>query len=89
MCAHPAAAGHGLPAAVRGRPAAPHQGHHQPGGHRANLAVAVALLLWASRAKGRARLGVYLPGNWDVPFGIVLVLDRLSALMLVLTAWWR
>lgn len=30
-------------------------------------------------------IGVYLPGNWQAPFGIVLVLDRLSALMLVLT----
>ncbi len=30
--------------------------------------------------------GVYLLGNWPAPFGIVLVLDRLSALMLVLTA---
>ncbi len=30
-------------------------------------------------------IGVYLPGNWQVPFGIVLVVDRLSALMLVLT----
>ena len=29
---------------------------------------------------------VYLLGNWPAPFGIVLVLDRLSALMLVLTA---
>ncbi|RPI45542.1 MAG: monovalent cation/H+ antiporter subunit D [Betaproteobacteria bacterium] len=28
----------------------------------------------------------YLVGNWPAPFGIVLVLDRLSALMLVLTA---
>ena len=28
---------------------------------------------------------VYLLGNWPAPFGIVLVLDRLSALMLVLT----
>ena len=32
-----------------------------------------------------AAIGVYLPGNWPVPFGIVLVVDRLSALMLVLT----
>ncbi|MDO4682523.1 MAG: monovalent cation/H+ antiporter subunit D [Lautropia sp.] len=31
-------------------------------------------------------LGIYLPANWQVPFGIVLVLDRLSALMLLLTA---
>jgi formate hydrogenlyase subunit 3/multisubunit Na+/H+ antiporter MnhD subunit len=30
-------------------------------------------------------IGVYLPGNWPCPFGIVLVLDRLSALMLLLT----
>ncbi len=29
---------------------------------------------------------VYRLGNWEAPFGIVLVLDRLSALMLVLTA---
>lgn len=30
--------------------------------------------------------GVYLLGNWAAPFGIVLVLDALSALMLLLTA---
>ncbi|MCA0256214.1 MAG: monovalent cation/H+ antiporter subunit D [Proteobacteria bacterium] len=30
--------------------------------------------------------GVYLLGNWPAPFGIVLVLDRLSALMVLLTA---
>lgn len=29
---------------------------------------------------------VYLLGNWAAPFGIVLVLDRLSAIMLLLTA---
>ena len=32
------------------------------------------------------RCGVYLLGNWPPPFGIVLVLDRLAALMLLLTA---
>ncbi|CAM5223040.1 Multicomponent K+:H+ antiporter subunit D OS=Castellaniella defragrans OX=75697 GN=HNR28_003567 PE=3 SV=1 [Castellaniella defragrans] len=31
-------------------------------------------------------IGVYLLGNWPAPFGIVLVVDRLSALMLGLTA---
>jgi len=31
------------------------------------------------------RIGVYLLGNWRAPFGIVLVLDRLAALMLALT----
>ena len=30
--------------------------------------------------------GVYLTGNWAAPFGIVLVVDRLSALMLVLAS---
>ena len=43
-------------------------------------------LLWQVQAQGTpAAFGIYLPGNWSVPFGIVLVLDRLSALMLVLT----
>ena len=50
------------------------------------LAVALALLAWTARS-GTASLGVYLPGNWPAPFGIVLVLDRLSALMLVLTSF--
>lgn len=31
-------------------------------------------------------LGIYLPANWQVPFGIVLVLDRLSSAMLFLTS---
>ena len=31
-------------------------------------------------------VGVYAIGNWPAPFGIVLVVDRLSALMLLLTA---
>lgn len=31
-------------------------------------------------------VGVYALGSWPAPFGIVLVVDRLSALMLVLTA---
>ncbi len=47
------------------------------------LAVAVALLLRA-QAEGPAAFGIYLPGNWPVPYGIVLVADRLSALMAVL-----
>ncbi len=49
----------------------------------AGLAVAIALLLQV-QADGPAAFGVYLPGNWPVPFGIVLVADRLSALMAVL-----
>ncbi|WP_199792779.1 monovalent cation/H+ antiporter subunit D [Melaminivora suipulveris] len=50
------------------------------------LLVAVALLRWAHHSAGATGMGVYLEGNWAAPFGIVLVLDRLSALMLVLTS---
>lgn len=48
----------------------------------ATLSVAIVLL----RLADTSTTGVYLVGNWPAPFGIVLVLDRLSALMLVLTA---
>ena len=44
--------------------------------------IAVALLLAASTGA----IEVYEVGNWRAPFGIVLVLDRLSALMVLLTA---
>ncbi len=50
------------------------------------LALAIVLLLWVDRQDAASAFGVYLPGNWPVPFGIVLVVDRLSALMLVLTS---
>lgn len=50
-----------------------------------SLAAAVALLVWVSRQDAAAAFGIYLPGNWPVPFGIVLVADHLSALMAVLT----
>ncbi|NWB45339.1 monovalent cation/H+ antiporter subunit D [Pseudomonas gingeri] len=43
------------------------------------------LLLIGTQAGETGSIGVYLPSNWQVPFGIVLVVDRLSALMLVLT----
>ncbi len=47
--------------------------------------LAVALMLLQRVAEGdAAAAAVYLPGNWPVPFGIVLVADRLSALMAVL-----
>jgi multicomponent Na+:H+ antiporter subunit D len=46
------------------------------------LAVSVALLLLAD-AEGAAALSV---GGWPVPLGVVLVVDRLSALMLVVAA---
>jgi multicomponent K+:H+ antiporter subunit D len=47
----------------------------------AGLLVSVALLLWVN-AHGPV---AHLPGNWRAPFGIALAIDRLSALMLVLT----
>ena len=50
------------------------------------LVIACALLLWAHQQGEPATMGVYLPGNWPAPFGIALALDRLSALMLVLTS---
>jgi len=43
------------------------------------------LLVWVQQAGTTGSIGVYLPGNWEAPFGIVLVVDHLSALMLVLT----
>jgi multicomponent K+:H+ antiporter subunit D len=54
----------------------------------AGLLVAAALLLWVHHDNAPGAFGVYLPGNWPVPFGIVLVVDRMSALMLVLPAAW-
>lgn len=50
------------------------------------LLVAMALLGWVNSYGVPAAIGVYLPSNWDVPFGIVLAVDRLSALMLVLSS---
>ncbi|MEN2397461.1 monovalent cation/H+ antiporter subunit D [Pseudomonas halotolerans] len=49
------------------------------------LGIAMLLLYWTQDQALPASIGVYLPGNWQAPFGIVLVVDRLSALMLVLT----
>lgn len=45
------------------------------------LAIAMALLVSATNTPAQA----YFLGHWPAPFGIVLMLDRLSALMLVLT----
>ena len=46
------------------------------------LAVALGLTLHAASGT----IEIYELGNWPAPFGIVLVLDRLSALMVLLTA---
>lgn len=52
-------------------------------------AVAIVLLRLVNAqptATASAHIGVYHVGGWPAPFGIVLVVDRLSALMLVLTS---
>jgi multicomponent K+:H+ antiporter subunit D len=49
------------------------------------LGISIALFMWVQKSGSTGSIGVYLPGNWEVPFGIVLVVDHLSAMMLVLT----
>lgn len=48
--------------------------------------VSVGLLTMADSEHWPAGIGVYLASNWAAPFGIALVVDKLSALMLVLTS---
>ena len=50
------------------------------------LVISITLLAWTDQAGAPVTMGVYLPGNWPAPFGITLALDRLSAMMLVLTS---
>ncbi len=50
------------------------------------LGIAIALVYWVHHYNGTGAIGVYLPSNWQVPFGIVLAVDRLSALMLLITS---
>jgi multicomponent K+:H+ antiporter subunit D len=50
----------------------------------AGLLVALEILRRVDQGGGPEAIGVYLASNWEAPFGIVLVADRLSALMLVL-----
>ena len=51
----------------------------------AGLLVAMTLLDRVDAGGAPAAVGVYLPSNWAAPFGIVLAVDRVAALMLVLT----
>jgi multicomponent K+:H+ antiporter subunit D len=52
------------------------------------MLVSLALLRWVNAAAtgdGPGSIGVYQAGNWMAPFGIVLVADRLSTMMVALT----
>lgn len=63
--------------------------YDMPLARTASLAGTVTLLAVALGLAGMAADGtthVYRLGDWPAPFGIVLVLDRLSALMVLLTA---
>jgi multicomponent K+:H+ antiporter subunit D len=50
-----------------------------------SLVIVVMLLGWTNQAGSAVTMAVYTPGNWSAPFGIALALDRLSALMLLVT----
>lgn len=55
----------------------------------ANLAIVLGLVLLSIKLVTLSSTGdyqVYLVGNWIAPFGIVLVLDQLSALMVLITS---
>ena len=51
-------------------------------GTMALVVIAIGLVVTASSGE----ISVYKLGNWDAPFGIVLVLDRLAAMMVLITS---
>src|SRR6185295_18902787 len=55
------------------------------GASLALVVISIVLLRTADAAPGGVA-GVYRLGGWPAPFGIVLVVDRLAALMLLLTS---
>ena len=66
----------------------------------AGTAILFAVAVWLTVLAADGQTHIYRLGDWPAPFGIVLVLDRLSALMVLLTsvlalivlwrlpAWW-
>lgn len=82
---HPAAAADRGPAPVAGEKHRPLKARINLFSSLLGLGLALYLLYWTQAEGATGSFGVYLPSNWQVPFGIVLVVDRLSALMLVLT----
>lgn len=51
-----------------------------------NLLVVILLVYWIKEQNAASAFAVYLSANWDIPFGIPLLADRFSALMLLITA---
>src|SRR5690606_31804099 len=52
--------------------------------------LAVSVLLFVVLAQsGEEAAAVYSLGNWPIPFGIVLVADRLAALLFASARWYR
>lgn len=54
--------------------------------HLLVLVAVLTLFWWADQESWPGPLGVYQAANWMAPFGITLLVDRLAALMLLLTA---
>ncbi|AGF75134.1 putative monovalent cation/H+ antiporter subunit D [Bartonella australis AUST/NH1] len=52
----------------------------------AALLVVISILLLVRALEVAPASDVYQPGNWPPPFGIILVLDRLSAMMIFLSS---
>lgn len=50
------------------------------------LTVAICLIYLCDSDHWANNFGVYLAANWSAPFGIALLVDRLAAMMLLLTA---
>lgn len=50
------------------------------------MLLAIALMGMTDGEHWESGIGVYLAANWSAPFGIALMVDRLSALMLLLTS---
>lgn len=50
------------------------------------LVIAAYLMIWTHQQNTTTGMTVYLTSNWPAPFGIVLAMDRLTALMLVLSS---
>lgn len=48
------------------------------------IVVAYMLIFWVKEHDAVAAFGIYLPANWDIPYGITLLADRFSSMMLLI-----